>query len=94
MGLFDYLTPPVAKAIIGNLFRLLKPGGELLVGNFHVENPSRFYMEYWLDWGLYYRDENDFYEMLPDGAKAEVNVLFEDTRSQMFLHVKKLENSA
>lgn len=88
MGLFDYLTPPVAKGVLGKMISLLKPGGELLVGNFHLENPSRFYMEYWLDWVLFYRNEADFHEMLPPDFKGEVKVMFENTRSQMFLHLK------
>ena len=88
MGLFDYLTPPVAKGVLGKMISLLKPGGELLVGNFHVENPSRYYMEYWLDWVLFYREEADFHEMLPPDFKGEIKVMFENTRSQMFLHLK------
>ncbi|GAH98529.1 unnamed protein product, partial [marine sediment metagenome] len=35
MGLFDYLTPPVATAVLGRLYQLLKPGGDMLIGNFH-----------------------------------------------------------
>lgn len=89
LGLFDYLTPPVAKAVVGNLFQLLEPGGELVVGNFHALNPSKHYMEYWLDWVLYHRTEEDFLDMMQGVSSAESNVLFEDTKSQMFLHVKK-----
>ncbi|MBU2648640.1 class I SAM-dependent methyltransferase [bacterium] len=89
LGLFDYLTPPVAKAVIGNLYRLLEPGGEMVVGNFHVQNPSKQYMEYWLDWVLYHRTEDDFLQMMDGVPSAESRVIFEDTRSQMFLHVKK-----
>ena len=88
MGLFDYLTPPVAKAVIANLYRLLEPGGQLLIGNFHVSNPSRVYMEYWNDWVLYYRTEDDMLNLLqqPD---AQLQLEFEETKSQMFLKVIK-----
>jgi extracellular factor (EF) 3-hydroxypalmitic acid methyl ester biosynthesis protein len=89
MGLFDYLTPPVAAAVLKKLYELLSPGGEMVIGNFHVSNPSRYYMEYWLDWVLYYRSESDFKELLGDTSSAVMNVSFEDTRVQMFLHVKK-----
>jgi extracellular factor (EF) 3-hydroxypalmitic acid methyl ester biosynthesis protein len=89
MGLFDYLTPPVATGILGKLFQLLENGGDLLIGNFHDSNPSRCYMEYWLDWVLYYRNEQDFLGLLPDRTGGQATVLFEDTKSQMFLHVKK-----
>ncbi len=90
MGLFDYLTPPVAKAVLIKLYQLLNTGGEMVTGNFHVSNPSKYYMEYWLDWVLYYRTEDEFKDLIGDISTADVKVSFEDTGSQMFLHVTKL----
>ncbi len=89
MGLFDYLTPRVGRALMSRLCALLKDGGELLAGNFHVSNPSRHYMEYWVDWVLYYRTEEEFRELLNGTPVKEAKVYFEDTRSQMFLRVRK-----
>ena len=89
MGLFDYLTPPVASAVLGKLYKILKPGGTMLIGNFHVSNPSKYYMEYWLDWVLYYRTEEEFADLLAREESAEVSVFFEDSESQMFLQVEK-----
>ncbi|MCK4789162.1 MAG: class I SAM-dependent methyltransferase [Desulfobacteraceae bacterium] len=91
MGLFDYLTPRVASAVLGTLYQLLKPGGEILAGNFHVSNPSKYYMEYWADWVLYHRTEEELRNMLRDAPSAKIDVFFEDTGSQMFLHIKKAE---
>ena len=90
MGLFDYLTPPVAKAVLNKLYQLLVTGGEMVIGNFHVSNPSKYYMEYWLDWVLYYRTEEDFMDLLGGISTADAKVSFEDTGSQMFLQVTKL----
>lgn len=89
MGLFDYLATPVAKAVLKNLFRLLKPGGEMVIGNFHISNPSKYYMEYWCDWALFHRTETEFVNMFDDSESKKICVLFENTRSQMFLHIKK-----
>ena len=89
MGLFDYLTPPVAKILMKKMFDLLKPNGELIVGNYHINNPSKIYMEYWLDWVLYYRTESEFKAMLQDTPDAQTKINFEDTGSQMFLHAEK-----
>jgi extracellular factor (EF) 3-hydroxypalmitic acid methyl ester biosynthesis protein len=89
MGLFDYLTPPAARVVIRKLFQLLVPGGEMIIGNFHVSNPSKFYMEYWLDWVLYYRTKEEFEGLLESEPSAISSVFFENTGSQMFLHVKK-----
>ncbi len=89
MGLFDYLTPPVAKAVIGKLYQILNVGGEMIIGNFHISNASRYYMEYWLDWVLYYRTEQEFMDLLKNVTSAETKILFEDTGSQMFMQVKR-----
>jgi extracellular factor (EF) 3-hydroxypalmitic acid methyl ester biosynthesis protein len=89
MGLFDYLTQPVAKAVLASLYEVLRPGGELLVGNFHVRNPSRVYMEYWMDWVIYYRDETEFVELAAELPGATLSLSFEETGSQMFLSVHK-----
>ncbi len=92
LGLFDYLTPPVAKAVLKKLYQILKPGGNIIIGNFHVSNPSRVFMEYWLDWVLYYRSEADFLDLLDPEWKVEKSVFFEGTKAQMFLQIKKVEN--
>jgi extracellular factor (EF) 3-hydroxypalmitic acid methyl ester biosynthesis protein len=89
MGLFDYLAAPVAKAVLKNLYRLLEPGGKMVIGNFHVLNPSTYYMQYWCDWVLYQRTEEEFKDLLKENHSADVNILFEDTRSQMFLQIEK-----
>jgi extracellular factor (EF) 3-hydroxypalmitic acid methyl ester biosynthesis protein len=89
MGMFDYLTPPVAKAVLTRLYELLAPGGALVVGNYHVKNPSRFYMAYWLDWVLYYRTEEELLALASTLPGAEVKVGFDDTGCQMFLSVER-----
>lgn len=89
MGLFDYLTRPVAKAVIAKLYELLEPGGLLIVGNFHPRNPTRTYMEYWMDWVLYYRTETELAELASDLDGAEVDLSVEPTGSQMFLRVRR-----
>jgi extracellular factor (EF) 3-hydroxypalmitic acid methyl ester biosynthesis protein len=89
MGLFDYLTPPVAKAVLERLHELLVPGGTLLVGNYHIHNSSRFYMDYWLDWPLYYRTEESFLALADGLAGGSRDVTFDESRCQMFLRVEK-----
>lgn len=89
MGLFDYLTPPVAKEVLKQLYLILENKGELVIGNFHISNPSKYYMEYWLDWTLFYRTEQQLLDLLKGVESAEAKVLFEETGSQMFLHIKK-----
>jgi extracellular factor (EF) 3-hydroxypalmitic acid methyl ester biosynthesis protein len=89
MGLFDYLTAPVAAAVMKKLYQLLKPGGEMVIGNFVAGNPSRYFMEYWHDWKIIYRSEEDFRAIAAGLEDAEVTVHFDETRIQMLLRVRK-----
>jgi len=89
MGLFDYLTFRVARAVLDRLYRLLEPGGELIIGNFHVSNPSKYYMEYWVDWVLFHRTEEEFRSMVEGIDPATVSIIYDDTGSQMFLRLNK-----
>jgi len=89
MGLFDYLTPPVARAVLARAYELVRPGGTLLVGNYHVGHGSRTYMDYWLDWPLYYRTEADFLALAEGLPAAAASIDFDDSGCQMFLRIEK-----
>ena len=54
-GMFDYLEPDPAAAMLRLFWERLSPGGLLLVGNFSPHNPSRAYMEWIGNWYLLYR---------------------------------------
>ena len=89
MGLFDYLTPPVAKAVAEKMYQMLSPGGIMFIGNFHVANSDRYYLEYWMDWVLYYRTEEELLDIVAGLRVAAKTVQFEPTGTQMFLKVRK-----
>ncbi len=87
MGLFDYLTPPVAKAVLHRMYSLLAPGGSLAIGNYHSSNPNQNYMAYWLDWSLYYRTEAEFLALTEGLTGAAPTIGFDASGCQMFLTV-------
>jgi extracellular factor (EF) 3-hydroxypalmitic acid methyl ester biosynthesis protein len=89
MGLFDSLTPPVARAVMSRLYDGLDEGGELVVSNFHGQHSTRVYMEYWMDWVLYYRDEEELLALAAHLPGASASLSFEDTGSQLFLTARK-----
>ena len=88
MGLFDYLDDRIAKELCDVMFRMLNPGGVLLIGNYHVTCVNRYEMQYWCDWSLVYRTEKSMYDLVPSGANATVT--YEGTGSQMFLVIKRI----
>ncbi len=61
-GLFDYLNTQVSVRLIGNLRKILTPGGSLFVSDVRdkFSNPSAYFMEWVGDWNLIYRSDDDF----------------------------------
>jgi len=91
LGLFDYLTLPTAKVVLRRLYDMLKPNGKLLIGNFHFSNPTLYYMEYWGDWVLYYRTEEELLDLVSDIPNVRADIYFSsEVKCQMYLEVEKL----
>ena len=89
MGLFDYLNDKAAKKLCLKLLNMLNPNGALIIGNFHVRCPNRYFIQYWCDWPLYYRTEASMYDMIPtNGGTYDSTIFYEHTKSQMFLRIQ------
>ncbi len=58
-GLYDYLQLPVAQRLTAVMFGMLKPGGRLLVANFHPCLEDIGAMETSMNWWLIYRKESE-----------------------------------
>lgn len=65
-GLFDYFSDPVAQLGAKSLFKRLKPGGRLIIGNFNLTTPNQFTMRLALDWSLIYRSFDDLKRLFGD----------------------------
>lgn len=89
MGLFDYLNDSQAAQLVSILLDMLAPGGILIIGNYHVDDADRWGLMFCLDWPLCYRTEQDMLNMVPAEYRSNSAVVFEDTKTQMFLTVKK-----
>jgi hypothetical protein len=89
-GLFDYLPRAVAKRLVRRLMGMLKPGGEMFIGNLREDPASTFMMEHAVAWHLVYREPAEMLELaagLPDAA--ETRIVLDQTERCMFLHVRK-----
>lgn len=89
MGLFDYLSAPVARAVLAKTWQVVRPGGTLVVGNFHSSTPTRYHMAYWGDWSLWYRTEEAFLALAEGLEYASARIEFDETGCQMFLRLEK-----
>ena len=86
LGLFDYLAAPVARRLVAQLTDLLRRGGTLVVGNYHVDCETRPYLDLWMNWPLLYRSEAELLTLAEDGGDdLEIHVERDPTGSQMFL---------
>jgi SAM-dependent methyltransferase len=63
VGLIDYFNDPFVLKLMNYAHALLRPGGRLVLGNFHPANSSRAIMEYVLEWKLIHRTEDDMHRL-------------------------------
>jgi hypothetical protein len=75
-GLFDYLDEKVAIRLIGNLRKLLKKNGKILIANFgnKYNNSSAGLMEWVTEWFLIYRTELEFKRLFLNAGFSEQNL--------------------
>lgn len=59
IGLIDYFNDTFVVRLLDYVYDLLRPGGRVILGNFHPRNPTKAMMDYVLDWRLIHRDEAD-----------------------------------
>lgn len=90
-GLFDYLNGRTFATLLRALYDALGSGGTLIVGNVATENPSRWFMEYCLDWFLIHRSRE---ELLQEGTKLDptprlVEVGSEPLGVNLFLTIRR-----
>lgn len=87
-GLFDYFSDPVARMAATVLFRCVKPGGQLIIGNFNLTTPNKFMMRLALDWSLVYRSPEDL-EGLFASLGGELSIEQEPEGVNLFCVIRK-----
>jgi SAM-dependent methyltransferase len=68
IGLIDYLSDERTVALIDWIHTLLRPGGRVVLGNFHPRNPTKALMDYVLDWKLVHRNEAEMDRLYTQSA--------------------------
>ncbi len=75
-GLFDYLSEATFPRLLSTLYEALVSSGVLIVGNVARHNPSRWVMEYYLDWFLVHRSPEELEalgrSLLPEPTSIDV----------------------
>jgi cyclopropane fatty-acyl-phospholipid synthase-like methyltransferase len=90
-GLFDYFKGKHFVYLLKKYYEYLNEDGEMIIGNFNVENPSRRSMEILGDWFLYHRSavELKHFAIQAGIEEAKIDVIQEPLGINLFLRVKK-----
>jgi extracellular factor (EF) 3-hydroxypalmitic acid methyl ester biosynthesis protein len=89
-GLYDYLVQDLARALTTALFRMLAPGGRLLVANFTKDTKDAAFMETFMDWRLVYRDDQEMRDLagaIPAQEIADVEQFADDNGHITYLRL-------
>lgn len=90
-GLYDYLDDRTARSLTGSLFRMLRSGGRLLIGNFTPDMHDIGYMESVMDWWLIYRTEEQMQgltENLDIRRVADLRLFRDSNKNIIFLELR------
>lgn len=90
-GLFDYFKGKHFVYLLKKYYEYLNEDGEMIIGNFNVENPSRRSMEILGDWFLYHRsaDELKNFAIQAGIKESKIDVIQEPLGINLFLRVRK-----
>jgi len=85
-GMFDYFDIKSSKKLINKLFPCLNKGGKMIITNANGRNPSKFWMEYVMDWHLIYKNESEMYE-ISDSVNGDVNIKLETDNQGIYQYL-------
>jgi len=90
-GLFDYFKDKHFVNLLKKYYAFVKEGGEMIIGNFNVENPSRKIMEVLGDWFLFHRSKEELVKFALQAGidKNKIDVITEPLGINLFLVVRK-----
>lgn len=89
-GLVDYLSPLMARRLVGRLYDMIEPGGAVIIGN--VNNSPTGMMwpsEFLVDWTLYFRDPQEMRDIAAELGDAEISVATDSRDAIVFLVARK-----
>lgn len=89
-GLFDYFDDENFVKILKKLIGWANNNSEIVIGNFTPKNPSRNFMEVFLDWHLFHRDEKELMNLALEAGcnKSALSIEIEQAETNLFLHIK------
>jgi SAM-dependent methyltransferase len=86
IGLIDYFSDKFVILLLNYIHGLLRPGGKVVLGNFHPKNPTKALMDHILDWKLIHRSEDDMNRLFAASSFAQpcTDIRFEQAGVNLF----------
>ncbi len=86
VGLIDYFRDRLVVRLMDYLYDLLKPGGRLILGNFHPRNPDKALLDHVVEWELYHRTEQDMNRLFESSRFGSpcTKIRFEEQQINLF----------
>jgi extracellular factor (EF) 3-hydroxypalmitic acid methyl ester biosynthesis protein len=88
-GLFDYLDQLTSKMLIQSLFKMLKPGGKLVIGNFHKSSTSKGFLHILFQWHLIHRTEDEMREWANGLEATDCRFDYDNKKINAFIVITK-----
>jgi extracellular factor (EF) 3-hydroxypalmitic acid methyl ester biosynthesis protein len=91
IGLIDYFDDDMVVRLLNWIHGILAPGGRVILGNFHPDNPTKALMDHVLEWRLIHRGEDDMNRLFQSSAfgRAATDILWEEQRINLFAECVK-----
>jgi CRP-like cAMP-binding protein/SAM-dependent methyltransferase len=91
IGLIDYFPDELVVKLMSLIHSLLRPGGKVILGNFHPRNTGKAFMDHVLEWRLIHRTEADMDRLYQASAfgRGCTNIRFESQGVNMFAECVK-----
>ncbi len=86
IGLIDYFSDKYVVSLMNLAHAMLRPGGRVILGNFHPRNMSKAFMDHILEWQLIHRTEGDLNRLFRASAfgRPSTRVQYEHQRINLF----------
>jgi CRP-like cAMP-binding protein/SAM-dependent methyltransferase len=96
IGLIDYFSDKFVVKLLNYIYDGLRPGGKVILGNFHPRNPTKPLMDYVLDWELIHRTEADMDRLFRSSAfnQPSTKIRYENQGINLFAECIKAPAAA
>lgn len=91
-GLFDYFDGEAFTKILHKILEFTTENGEIIIGNFDAENPTKNCMEF-TKWSLFHRNENELLALARNAGvinNAAITIEKESEGINLFMRIKNI----